>query len=42
MGEMNAKDQLRNSHELKDLGTARFILGMKIKKDENTGAICLF
>jgi hypothetical protein len=34
-GEIKAKDELAKSYELKDLGTANFILGMKIERLEN-------
>lgn len=40
-GEIGAKDELGKSYELKDLGAARFILGMKIEKNNNTGDITL-
>ncbi|KAF7759958.1 hypothetical protein Agabi119p4_11653 [Agaricus bisporus var. burnettii] len=40
-GELVAKDDLRRSYELKDLGAAKFILGMKIHRDEETGSITL-
>jgi hypothetical protein len=33
-GKMEAKEELARSYELKDLGTAKFILGMKIERDE--------
>jgi hypothetical protein len=40
-GKMKAKEELKNSYELKDLGKAKFILGMKIDKNSNTGTITL-
>jgi hypothetical protein len=40
-GEIKAKKELAGSYELKDLGTAKFILGMKIEKDEGSGDIRL-
>jgi hypothetical protein len=40
-GEIKAKKELVGSYELKDLGTAKFILGMKIEKDEGSGDIRL-
>lgn len=40
-GEEKAKNELGRSYELKDLGTARFILGMKIERDGETGDIRL-
>jgi hypothetical protein len=41
-GEMKAKKELAESYELKDLGTAKFILGMKIERDDESGDIRLF
>ncbi|KAF7770864.1 hypothetical protein Agabi119p4_6838 [Agaricus bisporus var. burnettii] len=41
MGEMKAKEELGNSYEVKDLGVARFILGMRIDRDEKDGTIRL-
>jgi hypothetical protein len=40
-GEIKAKGELAKSYELKDLGAAKFILGMKIEKIENSGDIRL-
>jgi hypothetical protein len=40
-GELIAKEELAKSYELKDLGTAKFILGMKIEKNEESGDIRL-
>ncbi|KAF7762373.1 hypothetical protein Agabi119p4_8966 [Agaricus bisporus var. burnettii] len=40
-GESLAKLELGRSYELKDLGQANFILGMKIERDEATGDITL-
>ncbi|KAF7763932.1 hypothetical protein Agabi119p4_8469 [Agaricus bisporus var. burnettii] len=40
-GELKAKDELARSYELKDLGEAKFILGMKIERNEATGNIRL-
>lgn len=40
-GETRAKEELQSSHELKDLGKAQYILGMKIDVDETTGSIRL-
>jgi hypothetical protein len=40
-GEVKTKEELRSSYELKDLGMAKFILGMKIEKDEETSDIWL-
>jgi hypothetical protein len=41
LGEIKAKEELKKSHELKDLGVAKYILGMKIERDKNTGNIWL-
>lgn len=40
-GEIKAKAELQSSYELKDLGMARFILGMKIDRDVASGTITL-
>lgn len=40
-GEAKAKDELGRSYELKDLGAANFILGMKIERDQVTGGVRL-
>jgi hypothetical protein len=40
-GETEAKEELARSYELKDLGVARFILGMKIERDDKSGDIRL-
>lgn len=40
-GEVKAKGELKSSYELKDLGTATFILGMKIDRNPHTGTIKL-
>jgi hypothetical protein len=38
-GELKAKAELKSSHKLKDLGAAKFILGMKIERDKTNGTI---
>ncbi|KAF7762621.1 hypothetical protein Agabi119p4_9214 [Agaricus bisporus var. burnettii] len=40
-GKVRAKQELEKSYELKDLGTASFILGMKMERDEKTGTVTL-
>jgi hypothetical protein len=40
-GEMKSKEELARSYELKDLGTAKFILGMKIERNDETGDVRL-
>lgn len=40
-GEVKAKGELARSYELKDLGEAKFILGMKIERNKETGDITL-
>lgn len=40
-GEEKAKDELGMSYEIKDLGEARYILGMRIDYDKETGTIRL-
>jgi hypothetical protein len=40
-GQVKAKEELARSYELKDLGKARFILGMKIERDDETGDVRL-
>jgi hypothetical protein len=40
-GEIRAKKELVQSYDLKDLGTVKFILGMKIEKDEESGDVQL-
>ena len=34
-GEVEAKEELRSSYKIKDLGEAKYILGMKIKRTDN-------
>ncbi|KAF7776615.1 hypothetical protein Agabi119p4_5008 [Agaricus bisporus var. burnettii] len=41
IGESTAKEELRSSHELKDLGQAKYILGRRIETDDTTGCIKL-
>lgn len=41
LGENRAKEELGSSYEIKDLGTARFILGMKIEHNDTDGSITL-
>jgi hypothetical protein len=40
-GEMKVKGELRSSYEIKDLRTAKFILGMRIDRDPDNGTILL-
>jgi hypothetical protein len=40
-GEIKAKGELSNSYEIKDLESAKFILGMKIKQNKTNGSITL-
>jgi len=40
-GEVEVKEKLRSSYEIKDLGEAKYILGMKIERTDD-GSIKLF